>query len=257
MIRASCLFFVLMTSLAHAAWTPPPNPNPQDILTEAQADARAGHFEDALAKHVWFFENALKLQPSQTGVRLSFALSDWVVLGKTYPPALEKLRSVRDDAARRIREGTQVREDFKDFESINKYLSEENQTRDLFIWLDSHKPEVAKDVYPLAQRALIKASDFRLCGRYLEPDASFQNSVRGYKRNLEMSRDPSFGERMKSFGEKSFSQTVTTLVALLVINERRAQAEGIVEQAVKEWNDPKFKEQLDKALEGKVPDPWP
>jgi hypothetical protein len=45
---------------------------------------------------MWYFNHALEYQPGQVGVRLSFALSDWVELGRSYPKALQALIEIRD-----------------------------------------------------------------------------------------------------------------------------------------------------------------
>jgi hypothetical protein len=92
-----CASIVCSLSALFAEWAPPANPDPHKILDEAQDDARAGRYADALAKHVWFHENALKYEPSLAGVRLSFALGYWVAFGNSYPPALQKLKSIRDE----------------------------------------------------------------------------------------------------------------------------------------------------------------
>jgi tetratricopeptide (TPR) repeat protein len=257
MNRALCAFFVLMTSLAHADWAPPPKPNPDRIFQEAKSDAAAGRYGDALAKHVWYHQNALKHKPSLYGVRLSFALSAWAELGAAYPPALEKLESIRDEAARNVREGKGSREAFHDFASINKTLEDESKTKDLFVWLDSNKPAVAKEVFEVAQPALIKAKEYRLCGSYLEADNAFQRILQLYRENKRIAQEREFGKRLQEFGEKSFSNGTATLVALLVLNERKADAERIAAEAIKEWDDPRFKEQLEKAKKGSVPAPWP
>ena len=110
---------------AASHWTPPQNPNPQSILNEAEADTRAGNYEDALAKQVWFFQNSLKYNPALYGIRLSFALSAWVELGKVYPPALEKLNDFRDQAQQSVRKQINAKENFHDFESINDELNED------------------------------------------------------------------------------------------------------------------------------------
>jgi hypothetical protein len=39
-------------------WTVPTDPDPQTILREAAENTRAGQYELALAKHIWFHENA-------------------------------------------------------------------------------------------------------------------------------------------------------------------------------------------------------
>jgi len=66
-------------------------------LSRAEQFRREGKYKQALELHVWYHKNALKYDPAQYGVRLSFALSDWAELGQAYPPALHELRSVRND----------------------------------------------------------------------------------------------------------------------------------------------------------------
>jgi hypothetical protein len=245
-----------------ASWTPPADPNPQQILSEAQSDTKAGRYEDALAKHVWFHENALKINSGLYGVRLSFALGDWAELGAAYPPALEKLKGIRDSAADRVRESDQPREAFHDFESINKNLKESSKTKDLFLWLDSHKPETAKSVFDLAKPALVEAKEYSLCGRYLEPDKSFEQSRKNYRELKKMAQrqtaqNVSHDDRLLDFAEKNFANQTTTLVALLVANDRKADADRIAAEALKERNDSPFKAEMDKAKQGTVPAPWP
>lgn len=57
-----------------------------------------GDFAGALAKHVWFHEHALDVDPACSGVRLSFALGSWLQLGRKYPLALETLNLVQSSA---------------------------------------------------------------------------------------------------------------------------------------------------------------
>ena len=221
-----CALFLLLASTAcRPHWTPPLKPDPEQILHEAEADILAKRYEDALAKHVWFHQNALKLDPSFRGVRLSFALRSWVELGAIYPPALAKLQNLRDEAAAHVREGDHVWEAFKDFKSINKTLGNEDQTKDLFIWLHSNKPTVAKEVFGLAEPALIKAKEYRLCGGYLEAEASFQKQLNLYREHLKFAQKSQFGKRTQEFGEERFSNSTATLVALLVLNERKSLSE--------------------------------
>ncbi|MCA9140941.1 MAG: hypothetical protein KDB00_29420 [Planctomycetales bacterium] len=127
------LIVLLWCSTAHADdWNPPRNPNPDAILDEAQADTQAGRYKIALAKHVWFHENSLSIEPSLYGVRLSFALSDWIELAKQYPPALSKLKEIRDKAKENVVAQKKVRESFHEMESINDHLGEHSKTREFF-----------------------------------------------------------------------------------------------------------------------------
>lgn len=253
MKRTLCAWFSLVTLLVHAGWTPPAKPDPKAILSEAPQDAAAGRFEDALAKHVWFHENALKFRESLYGVRLSFALGYWIELGKAYPPALTKLKSIRDQAEKTVRSPGEARAAFHDFVSINEYIKEQDKTRDLFRWLDSNKPDVAKQVFDIAEPALVQLKEYRLCGRYLDPDKSYQAILDQYKMHLEIARDPKFGDRTKDFGEKTFVHEVTTLIALLVINKRAPEADRIADKALKARDDPSWKQEIEKAKRGKLP----
>jgi hypothetical protein len=253
-----CALAVLFPTAIFGEWMPPANPDPQKILNEAQDDARAGRYADALAKHVWFHENALKYQSALYGVRLSFALGYWVELGDAYPPALEKLKNIRDETAKRVREAgpeRRIHENFHDFAAINRELKEETKTTDLFLWLDSNKATAAKTVFDVAEPALIKSKQYRLCGKYINPDRSLAAIVRLYQVNGRMSQR--FGKEFEEDRQKTFSNGVATLVALLVQNDRKADALRIAEKALKERDDPRFGEELEKAKKGDVPPPWP
>jgi hypothetical protein len=250
------LVSVLVVGCAKS-WTPPEHPDPQEILQEAESDARAGNYAEALAKQVWFFQNALKYEPAEYGVRLSFALSDWVELGKDYPPALDKLRTFRDEAGKNVRNGEKVRDNFADFESINKELMEDSKTVDLFIWLDSNKPDSAKMVYDLARPALIKAKQYALLGEYIQsPIDEYNKAFQVYERNMQEAKNPELGDRMRDFGEHRFKNETATLIAILVVTDRKAAAEKIAENIEKQRL-PEDTNKINKALSGEVPPPWP
>jgi hypothetical protein len=241
---------------ATSKWAPPANPDPSQILNDAEADARAGNYPAALAKHVWFFQNALKYNEGLYGVRLSFALSDWVKLGKVYPPALEKLKAFRDEAESNIRKQTNIRDNFHDFESINKELSEESKTVALFVWLDSNQSNSAKQVFDLAEPALVISKEYRLCGKYIDADASFNQVLKSYRTTSKIAQEK-LGKRVQDFADNNFKNETTTLIALLVVNNRKAEAQKIADKISKEPNLPEFKDEIQKALNGEVPPPWP
>jgi hypothetical protein len=257
-------FCVLLPNFCLADdWTPPENPDPQAILWEAKADAQAGRYEVALAKQLWYHENALTLQPSQSGVRLSFALSHWLELGESYPPALEKMKQVRDDTEKRIRDKDQVRVrfvDFHDFVALNRTLREEQRTAETFRWLDETDEEDARRVFDVAQPALIKQKAYELCGKYIDPERDLSRIGESYTMGLKLASEK-FGEPHREFTEKKFVNATTTLVAILVQNDRKPDAEVAAEEAKKFVKDVKlqktFNHQLESALKGTVPNPWP
>jgi hypothetical protein len=249
---------LLLTASAYGGWNPPKNPSPEKILTEAQNDAAARRYADALAKHVWFHENALKFEPGMSGVRLSFALAYWANLADVYPPALTKLKAVRDEAGKAVREARDPWNAFNDFAAINRVLKEQGRTKDLFLWLDANKPAEAGRVFVVAEPALVEAKEYRLCGKYLDPDRSFKQMVDIYREMTKI--HPGLEEQaveLQEHAAKSFSNEAATLVALLAQNGLTADANRISAEAIKVWDSPAFRAQLEKARNGEVPPPWP
>ena len=257
-MRFVTFFFVVLSSSLYADdWTPPKNPNPDAILDEAQADTRAGRYETALAKYVWFHENSLSIEPALYGVRLSFALSYWLELAKQYPPALAKLKEIRDEAKRNVVAGKNVRESFHDMESINDHLNEQSATKTVFEAIDKKNPKVANEVFDLAQPSLIKGKAYALIGKYISPKTDFARMKERYRQLKKLADDPQFSASDLNFAHKQFANDTTTLVAILTVNDRKEEAEEIAASARAEWGDDLFHADLEKALKGVVPDPSP
>jgi hypothetical protein len=223
---------------------------------EAKKDAAAGRYADALARHLWFHHNALKYDRSFSGVRLSFALGYWSDLAKQYPPALDALKTTRNAGAARVRAGTGNRDDFHDVSSIDEYLDDVPTTTELFVWLDVNNPALAKASYGVAQRALVESKNYQLCGKYLDPPLSTKIMLEIYRENQRLAKKKTF-DHMKDFGDKSLTNQASTLVALLVLNNRSAEADQVVAAVLKERSDKALRDALDKAKKGIVPEPWP
>ncbi len=257
-------FCILLPGLSLAAeWTPPDNPDPHTILQEASADTRSGDYETALAKHLWYHDNALKIQPSQSGVRLSFAMSHWLELGEVYPPALSKMREVRDEVDARIRDKEQVRVNFADFHefiAFNRTLRNDQRTVDTFKWIEGNSSEDATRVFHVAQPALIKLKQYEVCGKYINPEKDIARLGENYESGLKMAKEQ-FGESHRQYTEKKFLNASTTMVALLVQTDRAKEAKEAAESAKEFIKDKALLKKLDKqmeaALKGKVPNPWP
>lgn len=244
-------------------WTPPENPDPNKIIDEVPLEISARNFEVALAKLVWFHYNALRLQPSLYGVRLSFALGYWKELADLHPPALASLKQVRDAAEISIRNrdlsGDALRDAFHDFEAINKKLNESHRTKDLFIWLDTSNPDAgnAQRFYRIAQPALLQAREYRFCGKFIHAQDMFDWSLKRFNEKKHLAEDPKYGINLRAFGEKSFTNEVAILVALLAINDREDEAARVASDALTEFEDADFEKLLEAAMGGSVPEPWP
>ena len=104
----------------------------QKMLEEANAFMSKGSFEEALRRHIWYDNHALEIDPAQTGVRLSFALSDWMELGRRYPKAKQALIDIRDNKTRELREGRGYSDMFQEVANINRELQDDEATYALF-----------------------------------------------------------------------------------------------------------------------------
>lgn len=135
-------------------------------LLRARELAQTGRYAEALREHVWFHQHALGEIPSLVGVRLSYALFDWVDLAKAYPPALTKLKSIRDATTRKLFGKNGSFELFHDIASINECLEDTGATYQAFCRLDAEQPALAKRCRYVAMPAIAAAKDFGLARRY-------------------------------------------------------------------------------------------
>ncbi|MEI8018212.1 MAG: hypothetical protein WCH39_08410 [Schlesneria sp.] len=238
-------------------WTPPENPDPQTILNEAKADAQAKRYEIALAKQVWFHENALSLNQAMTGVRLSFALANWESLGRVYPLALAKLQAIRDGLQERALKGEDLMSAFADLAAINRTLGEDFRTSEAFRALDALNPKVATMAIVYVKPALVKSKDYDLYLKYTDVKRDYLRMRQHYERNILMVEDKKIGPNLADFAKKSFRNGSATLVAILAVSDRKQEASDIASLAKKQLDDPEFHKELDAALTGTVPKAFP
>jgi serine/threonine protein kinase len=155
---------------AAETWSPALAPGEKPDLTKIRDEAKTladqAHYDAALQRQIWYFNHALDCDPSLTGVRLSFALSDWAALGRSYPKARQALVEIRDRDLRVFNEGMRyprwVRESFgdlpgfsqvekrrrfdlfQDIFSLNLYLENDATNRALVRTLVAKDPQLAQ-----------------------------------------------------------------------------------------------------------------
>ncbi len=253
--QLTAFLFIAIACLTEAfadTWEPPESPDPRAILREARDDRDNGRYALALEKHVWFHENALDIRPSLTGVRTSFALFDWRQLANEYPPALEKLQQVRDRAAEAVRNGSGF-DAFRDFAGINRALGEQHRTIELFKWLDVNDPSAAESAYIVAEDVLVAAAEYTLCGKYIGGIDSYFDAEYRYRIKLRAADDGSVGSDMNYRARKKFSYEIALQVALLVKNDKSAEASEIVDRALRDWEGHLDEQQILDAQGGVIP----
>ncbi len=225
--------------------------DPRSVLKQARELAAEGQYEEALEKHVWFHERAVEIQPSLSGVRLSFALGDWLRLGESYPPALEALRSIRDEKTARIEGGEGGFDLFQDVAAINGVLGDDEATYALFKVVDEGYPDTAERAYIVARKLLVERRDYALCSKYvgdlrleLERLRESRETMLAFAR-----QDPAEEDvRMVVMADEHFVAETAMLVEILAGTGRDEEVETVRAAALAVMDDDALRAALDAAV---------
>lgn len=247
---------ILLLQLAAAALppvTPSSAPSPsqnaapqKDEVTQALDDAREfagnGEYAKALERYEWFHENALRLRPTMAGVRLSYALSEWVELGLKYPSARQSLEKRREEKNRVIEEGGQNSDLVADIVAINRYLGDKSRSLALFKELDQRRPEFAKQCFTYFKDQLLEAGEFDLYLKYTGDVKKYL--ARQIARNEELrnqlkGRGPRMEQTMQRFDER-LVETTLTLSKLMADKGDAVLASELREMTAKAIPDPRL-----------------
>jgi hypothetical protein len=128
---------------------------------------KSQQYAEALEKYIWFHDHALDADQSLVGVRLSYAISEWVDLGEVYPPARRALESVRDAKAESLTQGNYNASFFHDVASINRALGQVERTRDLFKTIAGADRGVAEKCFHIALESLVHTKEFGLARSFV------------------------------------------------------------------------------------------
>ncbi|CAN5764374.1 hypothetical protein BH11PSE8_BH11PSE8_26510 [soil metagenome] len=123
---------------------------PTERLQAARTAAHERRFDEALAGFIWFHHHALEQEPTQAGVRLSFALDSWAALAAVYPEALDALQTICHDKTALIMSGAGSLDLFRDVSAINDALLRGDETFLLFREVARRDPELARQCGDLA-----------------------------------------------------------------------------------------------------------
>jgi len=143
------------------------NIDPGDVLREARQLVNSHQYAEALEKYIWFHEHALDADLSFGGVRLSYAISEWVDLGELFPPAMRALKSVRDSKTETLMNGALDASLFHDVESINGALGQIELTRDLFKSIAARDRGLASKCFRVALESLVYTKEFHLARSFM------------------------------------------------------------------------------------------
>jgi len=255
-MRFASLFGVLTGLSMSWSWTVAraDDPNPQQALNEARTLAGAGKYEESLAKHFWFHKNALATEPSLSGVRLSFALTDWVKLGKKYPPARDALVAIRDDDARAFEEGRGSFELFHDLSSIDGYLDDRPRTIATFKVVAAKDRKLAETCYIVAEKELLAARDFATCGEFIPDSIARLDRITANREGL-VKFAAQGHPQMRQVAEDNFVEEVVRVIKILEGAGRRPEALEVRNRAILVRDVPAIRGAIDAPVQGPRPLP--
>ena len=243
----------------------------QKILSEATDLMNQSDYEGALQRHIWYHNHALEYDQGQTGVRLSFALSSWVELGRRYPKAKQALIEIRDQDASKLANGSGYANLFSDVSSINRELQDENATYALFKTIREKDPQLAGQCYFWVEGLLVAKGEYQWCYDHMgDPEMRFDQIRQGYKMQLDVqgrmtAMRKQTAEQTAAFNQKNgltnmppysppdtsammtkaandrFVDQVRQLIIILVATGHQADAEKIRDEAVTILDDDRLK----------------
>jgi hypothetical protein len=209
----------------------------------------------ALTKFLWYHAHALRHEPSQYGVRLSFALGYWLELAAVFPPARDAFIRIRDEAEQAFRDDPAKFALFHDVASLNRHLGEGVRTADLFAEVVRRDYAAAQRLYHVAEVDLVAAGRYHACRPFLNGRRRMELASQRYQvsKKHEESQPPQ-KHPFPKLARELYIHDVATLVALLVINGRADDASRAYEDALLVLNDDDFRIILDAAMTGHLPD---
>lgn len=136
-------------------------------LADTKKMVADGEYEEALKRHIWFQDHALENDPAMSGVRLSFALSDWKKLCNVYPPAMVAMKEMRDNKTQKVLDNNTSSQLFGDVVALNRTLGEEVKSVELFEKISAKNPELAKACWPWAKDPLFNVKRYDLIQHHI------------------------------------------------------------------------------------------
>ena len=227
-----------------------------------------GDYEEALQRYLWYFNHS-RNDAGQEGVRISFAISDWMELGRRYPKAKEALMEIRDADAREFSEGRGYFELFMEVSSINGLLGDDEATYALFKSIGQQDKKLAQQCYGLLEPMLIQRGEYDLCMSYIgDPQAKFESIRESWERmkktgdqqqglwrqqverlqemakttnSVFPNRQVPFPPEPPKFADENFVGQTRELIEILVGANRKADAEKVRDEAVAVLDDARLR----------------
>lgn len=237
-------------------WQPTEPIDLDQIRDSARQDKENKHYALALKKELWYFQNALSIEPAQVGVRLSFALSQWHDLANVYPPAKTLLHYAAYNLQQDIKQSEQPAFNaISEYVAISDKLGRADNTVSLFKWLDAHQPAQIKYSRRMFEPAMLVQKEYTLLAKYINPDLDYATHLTSYLASLEYEKSKADFDENESFATNNFIYSIAKMVALLVKDERKSGAHKLIKRAKIDIQNNKLDSAIKLALQGNIPEP--
>jgi len=219
--------------------------DPDEWSRWAREWRQAGRFEEALRAHQWYHANVLELDEAAYGVRLSFALADWVDLAREYRPALDALTETRSQAAAAAVGHPPDYEAFHDALAIDRALGQEAPAYDLILDVESAHPQQLDGFYNHEVfSVLCHRGEYRRCRRWMW-DPTDELDLAGER--LDFERSATTPETIRQRAETAFVNRIVELAVVLLGIGDQAGADDIVVWARRHTDHPRLNSARDDA----------
>lgn len=210
--------------------------NARERLHAARRAADEGRYAEALSEYIWFHNHALEEIPSLYGVRLSFALGDWLELAGKYPPARASMKRIRDEKTKLLEDGAENSDLFSDVNALNDTLHNSEATYDLFCLIHRNNPAFAARCTQTALPAVIKAKDYKLARSLIpDPEQAIDQFASRFSDDIaRANRQPSPEKQssIKDVAVRMYANDVSMLAEIVGGTGEHAWADLLVEKAI-------------------------
>lgn len=208
----------------------------QKYLSETKSMVKQKKYTEANDRYIWFQNHSLESSPSMSGVRLSFALSDWKSLADLYPPALDSIKAMRDHKTKQLVQNNGPVQLFGEVAAINTQLFESEKTVSLFEKIRNADKDKARKCWFYARKSLFKYKRYDLIKYYIgDPVSDFQ--VIKEQRNRLLNVSVSNKETIKKYTDDSFVENSLDLINYSIAMHDLESAKKIREEAMLIVND--------------------
>jgi tetratricopeptide (TPR) repeat protein len=206
---------------------------PQAVRTVACEAQDGGDYRAALLGIAWFHRNALRYDEALSGVRLSFALGDWVRLAEVYEPARALFEDTLHRGTERLLAGRGSWSLFADVTSMYEYLDQSHRVVELFRAVEANFPKRALDYFAIVRDLLVEEGDYARCFRYLNPARQLEGDIEFLATQLNLAHRflvDGVGVHFDPF--EKFADRVGVLLEILWGSGHRGEAREIHQRAL-------------------------